>query len=160
MNLCSPSLSVSESGNEELCSELSPVLDERSRRSLRCCVDGVSDSPYASSNLRTDGQPNCSGSDCLQYSFPDGKPGRGLPSIDDKQKFKKSLLYKLHNEVFAVPKTRINTKCSAHLWAGISPGKIIAGLIFTFFAILKIPHIKHVKIHLKLKQRKGDLKNE
>ena len=42
VNLCSPSLSVSESGNEELCSELSPVLDERSRRSLRCCVDGVS----------------------------------------------------------------------------------------------------------------------
>ncbi|MCQ4791232.1 hypothetical protein NE590_15525 [Blautia obeum] len=83
MNLRSPSLSVSESGNEELCSELSPVLDERSRRSLRCCVDGVSDSPYTSSNLRTDGQPNCSGSDCLQHSSPDGKPGRGLPSIDD-----------------------------------------------------------------------------
>ena len=39
MNLRSPSLSVSESGNEELCSELSPVLDERGRRSLRCCVD-------------------------------------------------------------------------------------------------------------------------
>ena len=31
VNLCSPSLSVSESGNEELCSELSPVLDERSK---------------------------------------------------------------------------------------------------------------------------------
>ena len=46
----------------------SPVLDERSRRSLRCCVDEVSDSPYTSSNLRTDGQP---------------KVGRGLPSIDD-----------------------------------------------------------------------------
>ena len=46
----------------------SPVLDERSRRSLRCCVDGVSDSPYTSSNLRTDGQP---------------KVGRGLPSIDN-----------------------------------------------------------------------------
>ena len=61
----------------------SPVLDERSKRSLRCCVDGVSDSPYTSSNLRTDGQPNCSGSDCLQHSSPDGKPGRGLPSIDD-----------------------------------------------------------------------------
>ena len=61
----------------------SPVLDERSRRSLRCCVDGVSDSPYMSSNLRTDGQPNCSGSDCLQHSSPDGKPGRGLPSIND-----------------------------------------------------------------------------
>ena len=47
---------------------LSPVLDERSRRSLRCCVDEVSDSPYTSSNLRTDGQP---------------KVGRGLPSIND-----------------------------------------------------------------------------
>ena len=46
----------------------SPVLDERSKRSLRCCVDGVSDSPCMSSNLRTDGQP---------------KVGRGLPSIDD-----------------------------------------------------------------------------
>ena len=63
VNLCSPSLSISESGNEELCSELSPVLDERSKH--------------------TDGQPNCSGSDCLLQSFPDGKPGRGLPSIDD-----------------------------------------------------------------------------
>ena len=62
---------------------LSPVLDERSRRSLRCCVDGVSDSPYTSSNLRTDGQSNCSGSDCLQHSSPDVKPGRGLPSIND-----------------------------------------------------------------------------
>ena len=61
----------------------SSVLDERSKRSLRCCVDGVSDSPYTSSNLRTDGQPNCSGSDCLQHSSPDGKPGRGLPSIND-----------------------------------------------------------------------------
>ena len=80
----------------------SSVLDERSRRSLRCCVDGVSDSsplparyqttgecspydgsPYTSSNHQTDGQPDCSGSDCLQQTFPDGKPGRGLPSIDD-----------------------------------------------------------------------------
>ena len=68
VNLCSPSLSVSESGNEELCSELSPVLDERSRRSLRCCVDGVSDSPYMSSNHQTNEQPEV---------------GRGLPSIDD-----------------------------------------------------------------------------
>ena len=83
MNLCSPSLSVSESGNEELCSELSPVLDERSRRSLRCCVDGVSDSPYMFSNHQTNEQPDCSGSDCLQQTFPDGKPGRGLPPIDD-----------------------------------------------------------------------------
>ena len=56
MNLCSPSLSVSESGNEELCSELSSD------------VDGVSDSTYTSSNHQTDGQP---------------KAGRGLPSIDD-----------------------------------------------------------------------------
>ena len=71
VNLCSPSLSVSESGNEELCSELSPD------------VDGVSDSPYMSSNHQTNEQPDCSGSDCLQQSFPDGKPGRGLPSIDD-----------------------------------------------------------------------------
>ena len=46
----------------------SPVLDERSRRSLRCCVYGVSSSPYTSGNLQTDGQP---------------KVGRGLPSIDD-----------------------------------------------------------------------------
>ena len=68
VNLRSPSLSVSESGNEELCSELSPVLDERSRRSLRCCVDGVSGSTYTSSNHQTDGQPEV---------------GRGLPSIDD-----------------------------------------------------------------------------
>ena len=102
VNLRSPSLSVSESGNEELCSELSPVLDERSRRSLRCCVDGVSDnsplparyqttgerspyddSPYMFSNHQTNEQPYCSGSDCLQQSFPDGKPGRGLPPIDD-----------------------------------------------------------------------------
>ena len=65
VNLRSPSLSVSESGNEELCSELSPVLDERSRH--------------------TDGQPNCSGSDCLLQSFHDGKPGRGLTSIDDTE---------------------------------------------------------------------------
>ena len=56
VNLCSPSLSVSESGNEELCSELSPD------------VDGVSDSPYTSNNLRTDGKP---------------KVGRGLPSNDE-----------------------------------------------------------------------------
>ena len=46
-------------------------------------VDMVSGSPYTSSNHQTDGQPNCSGSDCLQHSFPDGKPCRGLPSIDD-----------------------------------------------------------------------------
>lgn len=45
-------------------------------------VDGVFDSKCTSSNLR-DGQPDCSGSDCLQQTFPDGKPGRGLPSIDD-----------------------------------------------------------------------------
>ena len=56
VNLCSPSLSVSESGNEELCYELSPD------------VDGVSGAPYTSSKLQTDGQPDV---------------GRGLPSIDD-----------------------------------------------------------------------------
>ena len=56
VNLRSPSLSVSESGNEELCSELSPDMDV------------ISGSPYTSSNLKTDGQP---------------KVGRGLPSIDD-----------------------------------------------------------------------------
>lgn len=42
----------------------------------------------------------------------------------------------------------------------LQPGNSFAGLIFTFFAISKIPHIKIVKIYLKLKQRKGDLKNE
>lgn len=47
-----------------------------------------------------------------------------------------------------------------HIYNIDSPAKVIAGLIFTFFAILKIPHIKTVKIYLKLKQRKGDLKNE
>ena len=48
----------------------SPVLDGRSRCNLRCCVDGVSDSPCTSSDLRTDGQPEV---------------GRGLPSIDDRE---------------------------------------------------------------------------
>ena len=57
--------------------------DSVNLRSSSPDVDGVSDSPYTSSNLRTDGQPNCSGSDCLQQSSPDGKPGRGLPSIDN-----------------------------------------------------------------------------
>ena len=42
----------------------------------------------------------------------------------------------------------------------LQPVNSFAGLIFTFFAISKIPHIKIVKIYLKLKQRKGDLKNE
>ena len=51
-------MSVSESGNEELCSELSPD------------VDGVSGSTYTSSNHQTDGQPEI---------------GRGLPSIDDTE---------------------------------------------------------------------------
>ena len=46
-------------------------------------IDGVSDSPYTSSNLRTNGQPNCSWSDCLRQSSPDGKPGCGPSSIDD-----------------------------------------------------------------------------
>ena len=35
---------------------LSPVLDERSRRSLRCCVDGVSDSPCIFATIMSDGQ--------------------------------------------------------------------------------------------------------
>ena len=46
-------------------------MDERSRCNLRCCVDGVSDSTCMSGNLRTDGQPDCSVSDCLQQSSPD-----------------------------------------------------------------------------------------
>ena len=97
-------LSVSESGNEELCSELSPSpqgLPNDDKVGVQS-VYGVSDnsplparyqttgecspydgSTYTSSNHQTDGQPDCSGSDCLQQSFPDGKPGRGLPSIDD-----------------------------------------------------------------------------
>ena len=58
VNLRSPSCAL-RSGNEEQRSELSPD------------VDGVSDSPYTSSNLITDGQP---------------KVGRGLPSIDEKDK--------------------------------------------------------------------------
>ena len=53
-------------------------------------VDGVSDSPYTSSNLRANRQPDCSGSDCLQQSSPDGKPGRGLPSIDEATESKKT----------------------------------------------------------------------
>jgi len=48
----------------------------------------------------------------------------------------------------------------SHICSIYSPAKVIVGLIFTFFAISKIPHIKTVKIYLKLKQRKGDLKNE
>lgn len=34
----------------------------------------------------------------------------------------------------------------SHIHNIYSPAKVIAGLIFTFFAILKIPHIKTVKI--------------
>ncbi len=36
---------------------------------------------------------NCSGSDCLQHSFPDGKPGRGFlrPSINYSSKWKLNL---------------------------------------------------------------------
>ena len=98
VNLRSPSCALC-SGNEEHRSELSlksgnessfagelspssqdmPNDDEVEAQS----VDGVSDSPYTSSNLRTGGQPDCSGADCLQQSFPDGKPGRGLQSNDD-----------------------------------------------------------------------------
>ena len=59
------------------------VDDSVNLRSPSPDVDMVSGSPYTSSNHQTDGQPNCSGSDCLQHSFPDSKPGRGLPSIDD-----------------------------------------------------------------------------
>ena len=58
------------------------VNDSVNLRSPSPDVDGVFDSKCTSSNLR-DGQPDCSGSDCLQQTFPDGKPGRGLPSIDD-----------------------------------------------------------------------------
>lgn len=57
------------------------VNDSVNLRSPSPDVDGVFDSKCTSSNLR-DGQPDCSGSDCLQQTFPDGKPGRGLPSID------------------------------------------------------------------------------
>lgn len=48
----------------------------------------------------------------------------------------------------------------SHIHNIYSPAKVIAGLIFVFFAISKITHIKTVKIYLKLKQRKGDLENE
>lgn len=48
----------------------------------------------------------------------------------------------------------------SHICSIYSPAKVIVGLIFTFFAISKIPHIKTVKIYLKLKQRKGDLKRD
>ena len=71
MNLCSPS----------------PVLDERSRRSLRCCVDGVSDSSPLPARYQTTGE--CSPYDGSTYTSSnhqtDGQPevGRGLPSIDD-----------------------------------------------------------------------------
>ena len=84
MNLRSPSCAL-RSGNEEQRSELSPSPQELTNDDevVVQSVDGVSDSTYTSSNLRTDRQPNCSGSDCLQHSSPDGKPGRGLPSIDD-----------------------------------------------------------------------------
>ena len=60
----------------------SPVLDEQSRRGLRCCVYGVSDSPYTSSNLRTDGQPLKSGNDSGKADKL-SVVGRGLPSNDD-----------------------------------------------------------------------------
>ena len=99
MNLRSPSCAL-RSGHEELCSELSIYTGNESCKAGELSpspqgltnddevgaqsVYGVSDSPYTSSNHQTDGQPNCSGSDCLQHSFPDGKPGRGLPSIDEK----------------------------------------------------------------------------
>lgn len=53
--------------------------DSLSLRSTSPDVDLVSNSPYTSSTLNTDGQL----SDCLQQSFHDGKPDRGLHSIDD-----------------------------------------------------------------------------
>ena len=79
------------------------LYDSVNLRSPSPNVDGVSDSPYTSSNLRTDGQPDCSGSDCLQQSSPDGKPGRGLPSIDNMQnnfifgRFPELILYGLQS---------------------------------------------------------------
>ena len=84
VNLRSPSCAL-RSGNEEQRSELSPSPQGLTNDDevVVQSVDGVSDSTYTSINLRTDRQPNCSGSDCLQHSSPDGKPGRGLPSIDD-----------------------------------------------------------------------------
>ena len=75
VNLCSPSPDV------DVVSDNSP-LPARYQTTSECSP--YDDSPYTSSNLRTDGQPNCSWSDCLQHSFPDGKPGRGLPSNDDR----------------------------------------------------------------------------
>ena len=78
VNLRSPSLSVSESGNEELCSELSPSPqgltndDEVGVQS----ADGVSGSPYTSSSHQTDEQS-------------DG--GRGLPSIDEGELYENAL---------------------------------------------------------------------
>ena len=79
--------SGSESGNLTV-NDINNSDNNDSDDSVNLCspspdVDGVSGSPYTSSNHQTDGQPNCSGSDCLQHSFPDSKPGRGLPSIDD-----------------------------------------------------------------------------
>ena len=76
MNLCSPSPS-----QQGLTSDDNVGVQS---------VDGVSDSPYTSSNLRANRQPDCSGSDCLQQSSPDGKPGCGLPSIDEATESKKT----------------------------------------------------------------------
>ena len=66
------------------------VNDSVNLRSPSPDVDGVFDSKCTSSNLR-DGQPDCSGSDCLQQTFHDGMPGRGLSSIDDVLITKKRL---------------------------------------------------------------------
>ncbi len=110
MNLCSPSLSVSESGNEELCSELSPSLVEADKRSRKAecstpqgltnddkvgvqSVDGVSDNSPLPARYHTTGE--CSPYDGSQYTSSnhqtDGQPevGRGLPSIDEDGTAKK-----------------------------------------------------------------------
>lgn len=47
-------------------------------------VYGVSDSPYTSSNLRTDGQP---------------KVGRGLPSIDDEKKSERNIFLTVRRNI-------------------------------------------------------------
>lgn len=52
--------------------------------SIYACNEGVKPDLSTSDNLQADGQPDCSGSDCLQHPSPDGKPGSGLPSIDEE----------------------------------------------------------------------------
>ena len=87
VNLRSPSCAL-RSGNEELCSELSPSPqgltndDEVEVQS----VDGVSDSTYTSSKLQTDGQPLESGNDSGKAGEL-SEVGSSLPSNDEKRKF-------------------------------------------------------------------------